>query len=55
MLRILCGYIANIVNISVFNTLSIDSGIVVAVLLCVKRELHNAPKARRKVFGYKTK
>ena len=33
-----CWYIANIVNISVFNTLSIDSGIVVVVLLIVKRE-----------------
>ena len=30
-------YTANIVNISVFNALSVGSGFVAAVLLCIKR------------------
>ena len=35
---ILSWYSANIVTLSVFNALSIGSGLVAAVLLCVKRE-----------------
>ena len=34
-----CWYTANIVNISVFDALSIDSGLVTAVKLCMKREV----------------
>ena len=33
-----CWYTTNIVSISVFNSLSMGSGLVVAVFLCVKRD-----------------
>ena len=35
-----CWYAANIVTKSIFNTLSIGSGPVAAVLLCIKRGHH---------------
>ena len=42
MLEYYSWYTANLVNISIFNALSIGIGLVVAVLICMKRDDHSS-------------